>query len=106
MALVKKTGTVNGTGKVQSINTSLSQIKSMTIYRNVLDSTGLMILCYDETNGTFSTFCGSYNATTKQVNRDSKALTVNGGSITWEPYTANARLANGKQYTWIAYGEE
>ena len=103
MALVKKTGTVTGN---RSISTSLSQIKSIMIYRNVLDSTGLLILCYDEINGTFATFCASYTETVKNFNRDSKPLTVNGGSVTWDPYTSTARLADGKKYTWIAYGEE
>lgn len=108
MALVKKTGTFTGAGESSyGIRTSLSTIKTLTVYHDTNDvqTQGLHILCYDETNGTFATF-----GTNIFLSRTTSGLSISkSGSIsiaTWNPSAAAARVGNNVKYTWIAYGEE
>ena len=102
--LIRKTGTITGKGTNTSFTVQLTTIKTLVIYRETMDSIGLLLLCYDETNGSYATFAGS--DLNSLLNRESKQLEVSGGGVNWSPYSQYARLANGKTYKWIAYGEE
>lgn len=104
--LTRKSGTLTGNGNATSFNVPLTTIKTLSIYRNTgVDSSGLIVLSYDEINGSFATFCTSYSASSISINRETKQLEVSGGSVSWSPYAQYARLANGKSYKWVAYGE-
>jgi hypothetical protein len=105
--LTRKTGTFKGTGATTtSFTVALTTIKTLVIYRDFVESTGLIMLTYDDTNGSLGVFSNSSSSSNMLINIDSKQLSVSGGSVSWNPYTQNARPASGVTYNWIAYGEE
>lgn len=102
MALVMKNGSVTNSNV---INTGLSSIKEFIIYRNSVDSTGLILGHYNSILGTHYTIQSMYSTTYKYISVGNEAPTISGGKVTWTQTNLHA-LASGKIYYWIAYGDE
>ena len=98
--LVMKTGTVSGTS---TIDTGLSSIEQLSIWRTTISTTGIMNASYNKNLGTQYAYCSSYATYIKQVNEGSAAPSISGGTVTWSGTTTG--IAGGDTYKWVAIGE-
>lgn len=104
--VITKTGTTTSA----TINTGLSDIKEFVIYKESLNTTGLIHLHYSKNDGTSYLYASAWSTNswgTKTITNGTKAATVNGGSITLPSSTATSGgLSSGITYTWVAIGKE
>lgn len=100
--LVMKNGTVTDSS---SIDTGLSSITQVVLYRSTVDSTGLILGHYNVDLGTFGSYHSSYSSSSKYVAVMATAPTIDGGTFTWNG-SGSAAMAEGVEYIWIAIGEE
>lgn len=100
-----KTGTITDSS---TIETGLSSIKQLILYRGTFTATGLMDLTYNEELGTAYSYCSSYASYIKSggMSSSSTYLTIDGGTATWTATSSSYGMASGVEYTWIAFGEE
>lgn len=99
--LVMKTGTTTSA----TIDTGLSSISFITIYKDTLTETGLIQGVYSTDEGKLHyTYCSSYNMYFKQcTNGTSTASSVSGGTFTLGT-SGTSGLSRGTTYSWIAFG--
>ena len=107
--LAVKTGTTTST----TIETGLSSVKHFVIFKTSVTGTGLVFGMYRGDTGianyVSSIYCSSYNSYLKNYAFTNGAITgvdKSGGTVTWEPTTANYGLTSGVTYTWYAFGTE
>ena len=100
--LVMKTGTTTS----GTIETGLSSIQCIVIYKDTVSATGLVqaVWLADDETGHY-TYCSYYNTYMKSyaVGTDT-ASTVSGGTFTWGG-SGTSGLSSGVTYNWIAFGE-
>lgn len=95
-----------GTTTSGTIETGLSSIRCIVIYKSGVSATGLVQMAWrsDESKG-YYTCCSSYSSYFKNyavgTNTDS---TVSGGTFTWGG-SGTSGLSSGTTYNWIAFGE-
>ena len=95
-----------GTTTSGTIETGLSSIQCVVIYKSSVSATGLVQMAWrsDESKG-YYTCCSSYSSYFKNyavgTNTDS---TVSGGTFTWGG-SGTSGLSSGTTYNWIAFGE-
>lgn len=99
--LVMKTGTTTSA----TIDTGLSSISFITIYKDTLTATGLIQGVYSADEGKLHyTYCSSYNYYYKQcTNATSTASSVSGGTFTLGT-SGTSSLSSSTTYNWIAFG--
>lgn len=99
--LVMKTGTTTSA----TIDTGLSSISFITIYKDTLTATGLIQGVYSTDEGKLHyTYCSSYNYYYKQcTNATSTASSVSGGTFTLGT-SGTSSLSSSTTYNWIAFG--
>ena len=99
--LVMKTGTTTSA----TIDTGLSSISFITIYKDTLTATGLIQGVYSTDEGKLHyTYCSSYNMYFKQcTNGTSTASSVSGGTFTLGT-SGTSGLSSSTTYSWIAFG--
>lgn len=96
----------SGTTTSGTIETGLSSIQCIVIYKSSVSATGLVQMAWrsDESKG-YYTYCSSYSSYFKNyavgTNTDS---TVSGGTFTWGG-SGTSGLSSGTTYNWIAFGE-
>ena len=96
-----------GTTTSGTIETGLSSIQCVVIYKSSVSATGLVQMVWrsDESKG-YYTCCSSYSGYMKSytvgTNTDS---TVSGGTFTWGG-SGTSGLSYGTTYNWIAFGAE
>lgn len=100
--LTIKTGTTTS----NTINTGLSTIKLVIIYRDSFSATGFINGFYNADEGKMHyVYCSTYSSYMKSCSSGtSTAATVDGGTLT-TGLSGNSAL-NGTTYNWIAFGEE
>ena len=101
--LVMKTGTTTSA----TIETGLSNIKAIVIYKNSLSATGLIQGVYITDADTLHyTYCSQYSSYFKTCNvSTSTASSVSGGTFTLGT-SETSGLSSNTTYNWIAIGEE
>lgn len=100
--LVMKNGTVTDSS---SIETGLSSITQVVLYRSTVSSKGLILGHYNVDLGTFGSYHSSYSSNSGNIAVTATAPTIDGGAFTWNG-SGNAAMAEGVEYIWIAIGEE
>ena len=99
-SLLMKTGVSTDS---QIIDTGLSSITQLIVYRQAMSSIGIIIALYNSERGTTIT---CKNALGLVKGSSSYLPTIEGGVITFYGEVGNTYgLATGEEYTWIAYGE-
>lgn len=110
---VKVTGTgsiglkVNtGTTTSGTIDTGLTSIKYLVIYKASLTASGLIQAIYDAESDTLNyTYCNSYSSSSKACSVSSSSeSSVSGGTFTLG-LSGTSGLSIGVTYNWIAFGE-
>lgn len=101
-SLVMKNGTVTDSS---SIETGLSSITQVVLYRNTVDSAGLILGQYNVDLGTLYSFHSSYSSSSGSILTSTTAPSIDGGTFTWNG-SGNHAMAEGVEYIWIAIGEE
>lgn len=101
--LVMKTGTTTSA----TIDTGLSSISFITIYKDSLTATGLIQGVYSTDEGTLHyTYCSSYSGYFKMCTvGTSTASSVSGGTFTLGT-SGTSGLSSSTTYNWIAFGAE
>lgn len=102
VGLVMKSGTTTS----GTIETGLSSVKCIVIYKDAVRATGLVQAVWLADDGTgHYTYCSSYSTYMKSyaVGTDT-ASTVSGGTFTWGG-SGTSGLSSGVTYNWIAFGE-
>lgn len=101
--LVMKTGTTTSA----TIDTGLSSISFITIYKNSLTATGLIQGVYSTDEGKLHyTYCSSYSNYFKTcATSTSTASSVSGGTFTLGT-SGTSGLSSSTTYNWIAFGAE
>lgn len=99
--LVMKTGTTTS----DTIDTGLSSISFIAIYKDTLTATGLIQGVYSTDEGKLHyTYCFSYNTYFKQcTNGTSTESSVSGGTFTLGT-SGTSGLSSSTTYSWIAFG--
>lgn len=94
-----------GTTTSSIIETGLSSIKFIAIYKSSVSATGLVQAVYlaDNSNANY-TYCSSYSSyyKTYAVGTNTSS-TVSGGTFTWGG-SGTSGLSSGTTYNWIAFG--
>ena len=100
----------SGTTTSRTINTGLSSIQEFFIYKESLNTTGLIHLYYSKTGGTSYLHASAWstnNYGTKTIANATTAATVSGGSITIPGSSVTTGgLSTNITYKWIAVGTE
>lgn len=102
-AMVVKSGTTTS----NVINTGLSEIDHIVIYKTSVSATGFVQGVYrSDTGYTYYTYCSSYQSYMKNyaVAQNTNG-SVSGGKFTWNG-SGTAALTSGSTYYWIAAGIE
>lgn len=100
--LVLKSGTI---ADETTIETGLSNIKLIVIYKNTMSETGFIHGTYSETTGKmYYAYCSSYSSYLKSGATSNAVPTINGGNFTWDS-TGTSGFSAGKTYNWFAVGE-
>lgn len=102
-AMVVKSGTTTS----NVINTGLSEIDHIVIYKTSVSATGFVQGVYrSDTGYTYYTYCSSYQVYMKNyaVAQNTNG-SVSGGTFTWNG-SGTAALTSGDTYYWIAAGAE
>lgn len=101
--LVVKSGAVTDNA---TIETGLSSIKLIAIYKTAINATGFVHGTYTEDAGRlYYVYCGSYSQYIKTCTPTSQEPTISGGNITLTG-TGNMAFTSGVTYNWYAVGEE
>lgn len=107
--LAVKTGTTTST----TIETGLSSVKHFVIFKASVTGTGLVFGMLRGDTGiahyVSSIYCSSYSSYLQNyafTNGAISGVDHSGGTVTWEPTTANYGLTSGVTYTWYAFGTE
>lgn len=102
-AMVVKSGTTTS----NVINTGLSEIDHIVIYKTSVSATGFVQGVYrSDTGYTYYTYCSSYQSYTKNYAvANNTNGTASGGTFTWNG-SSTAALTSGDTYYWIAAGIE
>ena len=97
----------SGTTDSATIETGLSSIQFLFIYKTSVRETGFVQGAYIADAGrTYYVYCSSYSTYMKtMVNSSNSSSTIDGGTFTWGGSSTSA-LSSGKTYNWIAFGEE
>lgn len=97
--------TASGTTTSNIIETGLSDIDHIVIYKTSFEETGLMQGTYTkEDNNFYYTFCNSYSTYVKTCAiSNTTSFTVSGGTFTLNT-TGTSGLSSGKTYNWYAVG--
>lgn len=101
--LTVKTGTTTS----QTIDTGLSSIKYLVIYKSSVAGTGFIQGFYVADKGTtYYVYCSSYGSyvSSSGASTDTNA-TVEGGTFTWTRTGESAKFSDGVTYNWYAFGE-
>ncbi len=96
-----------GTTTSGTIETGLSSIQCVVIYKSSVSATGLVQMVWrsDESKG-YYTCCSSYSSYMKSYTVGTNtASTVSGGTFTWGG-SGTSGLSSGTTYNWIAFGAE
>ena len=100
----------SGTTTSRTVNTGLSSIEELFIYKESLNTTGLIHLHYSKTGGTSYLHASAWstnNYGTKTIANATTAATVSGGSITIPGSSVTTGgLSTNITYKWIAVGTE
>lgn len=112
--IVKKSGTITGTGASVTIDTGLSTIYSFCLYTNNLTSTGLKFVSLARTNNAnFAEFFGVNTVWNNSSDFTEGYYYQSTGRITKGTYTSPSNMtkdyyypASGGTYYWYAYGVE
>ena len=96
----------SGTTDSATIETGLSSIRCIVIYKSSVSATGLVQAVWLADDGSANyVYCSSYSSYFKNyavgTNTDS---TVSGGPFTWGG-SGTSGLSSGTTYNWIAFGE-
>ena len=96
----------SGTTTSGTIETGLSSIQCIVIYKSSVSATGLVQAVWLADDGSANyVYCASYSSYFKnyavETNTDS---TVSGGTFTWDG-SGTSGLSSGTTYNWIAFGE-
>ena len=96
----------SGTTDSATIETGLSSIHSIIIYKNSIGATGLIYGIYRADESAAScVYCSSYNSYMSTCStRTGVSVTVDGGTFTWVGSSTYV-LSSGVTYKWIAFGE-
>ena len=96
----------SGTTDSATIETGLSSIHSIIIYKNSIGATGLIYGIYRADESAAScVYCSSYNSYMGTCStRTGVSVTVGGGTFTWGG-SSKYVLSSGVTYKWIAFGE-
>ena len=100
--LTMKTGTTTS----GTIETGLSSLKCIVIYKDSVSATGLVQAVWLADDGSANyVYCSSYSSYYKNyaVGTDTSS-TVSGGAFTWGG-SGTSGLSSGTTYNWIAFGE-
>lgn len=96
-----------GTTTSATIDTGLSTIGVFFIWRDGVDSTGLIHAFGDGNGEGTSTYCSAWSSNSwgsKTFATGTSTFTYNGGTVTWNG-TGTQGLGSGKTYTWLAVGK-
>lgn len=100
--LVVKSGAITDNA---TIETGLSSIKLIAIYKTAINATGFVHGTYTEDTGRlYYVYCGSYSSYMKTCTPSSQEPTISGGNITLTS-TGNMAFTSGVTYNWYAVGE-
>lgn len=96
-----------GTTTSGTIESGLSSLKCIVIYKDSVSATGLVQAVWLADDGTgHYTYCSSYNTYMKSYAVGTNtASTVSGGTFTWGG-SGTSGLSSGTTYNWIAFGAE
>jgi hypothetical protein len=101
---VFKSGTVTNENVIE---TGLSYIKQICLYRKTFTSKGLLCYMYNDELGGIYTYCTSYSSYTKTVGHGQTTDDYrDGGTFTYGMTGDGNKMADDVEYTWIAIGEE
>lgn len=101
---VIKTGTVTNENVIE---TGLSYIKQICLYRKTFTSQGLLCYMYNDELGGIYTYCTNYSSYAKSAGHGQTTDDYrDGGTFTYGMTGTTNKMANGVEYTWIAIGEE
>lgn len=97
----------SGTTTSETINTGLSSVSAIVIYKDTLTATGLMQgVWIASENKLHYTYCSSYSSYFKTCSTStSTASSASGGTFTLGT-NGTSGLSSGVTYSWIAFGEE
>lgn len=94
----------SGTTTSGTIDTGLSAISCVVIYKNSFSETGLIQGVYTADAGSAEcVYCSSYSSYFKSCATRSVSCSVDGGTFTWGGSGTDG-LSSGKTYNWIAFG--
>lgn len=95
----------SGTTTSATINTGLSSIRAIVIYKDSLSATGLIQGVYSTSDSTLHyTYCSSYSKYSKSCSTGtSTASSVSGGTFTLGT-SGTSGLSSSTTYNWIAFG--
>lgn len=101
-----------GSTSTATFDTGLSEIVTVMLYRNTVDSTGLVNATVVPLLG-YVVYCGcsSYSTYLKSYNPDSSPYigsycTINGGTVNWTSTGTSTAFQEGTSYVWRAIGYE
>lgn len=101
---VIKSGTVTNENVIE---TGLSYIKQICLYRETFTSQGLLCYMYNDELGGIYTYCTNYSSYAKSAGHGQTTDDYrDGGTFTYGMTGTTNKMANGVEYTWIAIGEE
>lgn len=99
----------SGTTTSGTINTGLSDIEQLFIYKEAQTATGLIHLHYtkDATSRMYASAWSTSNYGTKTITNGTGGVTVSGGTLTISAtQAAQGALTSGVTYKWVAIGKE
>lgn len=104
LTVASGTSTPESGSTIGTIDTGLSSISYIVIYKDTVSSTGLVQAVYVASEGeTHMTYCSSYSTYMKSYTiGTSKAGTTNGGTFNWGG--TGSQAMQGATYHWIAFG--
>lgn len=94
----------SGTATTSTIETGLSSISVMVLYKKSFTSEGLIQAVYNEGACNYI-YCSNYGTVSTCLTGSSAVGSADGGTFTWSP-TSNAVITEGDTYYWIAWGEQ
>lgn len=105
---VGNTGSTVKTGTTTSgtINTGLSEIDYLVLYKTAVAETGVIQIVYRKDTGKSAyTYCSSYSTySSRYAVAENTNGSVSGGTFTWGGSSTQG-LSSGKTYNWIAIGK-
>lgn len=91
---------------IGTIETGLSSIAYLVLYKDSISTTGLVQAVYVASEGnTYMVYCSSYSTYMKSfATGTSTKGTTNGGTFNWGVTNTNTQGMRGGTYNWIAFG--